>query len=32
MRSRGLPSKTSSCEVNALRIKNTVENDFDLVL
>ena len=32
MRSLGLPSKTSSCQVNALKIKNTVEHDVDLVL
>ena len=28
----GLPSKTSSCEVNALKIKNTVEHDINSVL
>ena len=27
-----MPSKTSSCQVNALKIKNTVEHDVDLVL
>ena len=27
LRSIGLPSKTSSCEVNALKMKNTVEHD-----
>ena len=27
LRSLGLPSKTSSCEVNALKMKNTVEQD-----
>ena len=32
MRSLGLPSKTSSCQVNALKINNTVEHDVDLVL
>ena len=32
MRPLGLPSKTSSCQVNALEIKNTVEHDVDLVL
>ena len=32
MRSLGLPSKTSSCEVNALKIKNTVDHDVNPVL
>ena len=32
LRSLGLPSKTSSCEVNALKINNKVEHDFNLVL
>ena len=32
MRSLGLPSKTSSCEVNALKINNKVEHDFNSVL
>ena len=32
MRSLGLPNKTSLCEVNALKIKNTVEFDVNLVL
>ena len=32
MRSLGLPSKTSSCEVNALKINSKVEHDFDSVL
>ena len=32
LRSLGLPSKTSSCEVNALRINNKVEHDFNSVL
>ena len=32
MRSLGLPSKTSSCEVNALKIKNTFEHDINSVL
>ena len=32
LRSLGLPSKTSSCEVNALKMKNTVEQDVDSVL
>ena len=31
LRSQGLPSKTSSCEVNALKI-NKVEHDFNSVL
>ena len=29
--SLGLPSKTSSCEVNASKIKNAVEHDFNSV-
>ena len=29
LRSLGLPSKTSSCEVNALKINNKVEHDFN---
>ena len=32
LRSLGLPSKTSFCEVNALKIRNTVEHDVDSVL
>ena len=32
LRFLGLPSKTSSCEVNALKIKNTVEHDVDSLL
>ena len=32
MRSLGLPSKTSLCEVSALKIKSTVEHDVNLVL
>ena len=32
LRSLGLPSKTSSCEVNALRISNKVEHDFNSAL
>ena len=32
MRSLGLPSKTSSCEVNALKINSKVEHDFNSVL
>ena len=32
LRSLGLPSKTSSCEVNALKINNKVEHDFNSVL
>ena len=32
MRSLGLPSKTSSCEVNALKINSKVEYDFNSVL
>ena len=32
LRSLGLPSKTSSCEVNALTIKNTVEHNVNSVL
>ena len=32
LRSLGLPSKTASCEVNALKIKNTVEHDVNSVL
>ena len=32
LRSLGLPTKTSSCEVNALKINNKVENDFNSVL
>ena len=32
LRSLGLPSKTSSCEVNALEIKNTVEHNVNSVL
>ena len=32
LRSLGLPSKTSSCEVNALKIKNTVEHGIKSVL
>ena len=32
MRSLGLLSKTSSCEVSALKIKNTVEHDVNSVL
>ena len=32
MTSLGLPSKTFSCEINALKIKNTVEHDVDLIL
>ena len=30
--SLGLPSKTSSCKVNALKINSKVENDFNSVL
>ena len=32
LRSLGLPSKTSSCEVNALKINSKVEHDFNSVL
>ena len=32
LRSLGLHSKTSSCEVNALKINNKVEHDFNSVL
>ena len=32
LRSLGLPSKTSSCEVNALTIKNTDEHNVNSVL
>ena len=32
MRSLGLPSKTSSCEVNALKINSKAEHDFNSVL
>ena len=32
LRSLGLPSKTSSCEVNALKINNKVEHGFNSVL
>ena len=32
LRSLGLPSKTSSCEVNALKISSKVEHDFKSVL
>ena len=32
MRPLGLPSKTSSCEVSAAKIKNTVKYDVNLVL
>ena len=32
LRSLGLPSKTSSCDVNALKIKNTVEHNVGSVL
>ena len=32
LRSLGLPSKTSSCEVNALKINSKVEHDFSSVL
>ena len=32
MRSRGLPYKTSYCEVSALKIKNTSEHDVNSVL
>ena len=32
LRSIGLPSKKSSCEVNALKMKNTVEHDVNSVL
>ena len=32
LRSLGLPNKTSSCEVNALKINNKVEHDFNSVL
>ena len=32
LRPLGLPSKTSSCEINALKIKNTVECDVNSVL
>ena len=32
MKSLGLPSKTSSYEVNALKVKNTVEHDVNSVL
>ena len=32
LRSLGLPSKASSCEVNVLKIKNKVELDFNSVL
>ena len=32
MRSLELPSKTSSCEVNALKMKDTVEHDINSVL
>ena len=32
LRSPGLPSKTSSCEVNALKINSKVEHDFNSVL
>ena len=32
MRSLGLPSKTSSCEVNVLKINSKVEHDFNSVL
>ena len=32
LRSLGLHSKTSSCEVNALKINNEVEHDFNSVL
>ena len=32
LRSLGLPSKTSTCEVNALKVKNTVEHDINSVL
>ena len=32
LRSLGLPSKTSSCKVSSLRIKNTVEHDVNSVL
>ena len=32
LRFLGLPSKMSSCEVNALKIKNTVEHDVNSVL
>ena len=32
LRSLGLPSKTSSCEVNALKINSKLEHDFNSVL
>ena len=32
LRSIGLPSKTSSCEVNALKINSKVKHDFNSVL
>ena len=32
LRSLGLPSKTSSCEANALKINSKVEHDFNSVL
>ena len=32
LRSLGLPSKTSSCEVNTLKINSKVEHDFNSVL
>ena len=32
LRSLGLPSKTSSCEFNASKVKNTVEHDVNSVL
>ena len=32
LKSLALPSKHSSCEVDALKIKNTVEHDVDSVL
>ena len=32
LRSQGFPSKTSSCEVNALKIKNTADHDVNSAL
>ena len=32
LKSLGLPNKTSSCEVNALKVNKTVQHDNNLVL
>ena len=32
LRSQGFPSKTSSCEVNAFKIKNTADHDVNSTL